>query len=216
MVPPSRPSPEGAAHYFSPSPDTPSRPGSVELVLPDVRFDLATDRGVFAADRVDPGTKLLLLDGPAPTPGDQVLADVGCGYGPIACTLAGRNPQATVWAVDVNGRARDLCRANAERAGLGNVTVADPASVPGDLVVDRIWSNPPIRVGKAELHDLLRTWLARLAPNGSAHLVVQKHLGADSLHRWLEAQGWAVSRRASRKAYRLLDVTRPATAGAES
>lgn len=185
----------------------------MELVLPDVRFDLATDRGVFAADRVDPGTKLLLLDGPAPTPGDRVVADVGCGYGPIACTLAARNPGAAVWAVDVNVRARDLCRANAERAGLGNVTVADPAAVPADLAVDRIWSNPPIRVGKAELHELLRTWLARLTPEGSAHLVVQKHLGADSLHRWLEAEGWAVARRASRKAYRLLDVTRPPTAG---
>lgn len=209
MVPPSQPSPEGAAHYFSAQPDVPSRPGSVELVLPDVQFELATDRGVFAADRVDPGTKLLLLDGPAPTAGDRVLADVGCGYGPIACTLAARNPGATVWAVDVNGRARDLCRANAERAGLGNVTVADPASVPADLVVDRIWSNPPIRVGKAELHDLLRIWLARLSAAGSAHLVVQKHLGADSLHRWLEDEGWTVARRASRKAYRLLDVTRP-------
>ena len=190
----------------------PSRPGSVELLLPDVRFELATDRGVFAADRVDPGTKLLLLDGPAPTPSDRVLADVGCGYGPIACTLAARNPGAAVWAVDVNGRARDLCRANAERAGLANVTVADPAEVPADLAVDRIWSNPPIRVGKAELHSLLRAWLSRLAPAGSAHLVVQKHLGADSLHRWLEDEGWVVARRASRRAYRLLDVSGPAAA----
>ncbi len=185
-------------------------------MLPDVRFELATDRGVFAADRVDPGTKLLLLDGPAPTAGDRVLVDVGCGYGPIACALAARNPAAAVWAVDVNGRARDLCRANVEQARLANVTVADPASVPADLAVDRIWSNPPIRVGKAELHALLRTWLARLTPHGSAHLVVHKHLGADSLHRWLEDEGWAVARRASRKAYRLLDVTRPLGADGET
>lgn len=179
-------------------------------MLPDVRFDLATDRGVFAADRVDPGTKLLLLDGPPPTPGDRVLADVGCGYGPIACTLAARNPGAAVWAVDVNGRARDLCRANAERAGLGNVTVADPASVPADLAIDRIWSNPPIRVGKEVLHGLMRTWLPRLAPGGVAHLVVQKNLGSDSLQRWVEAElAMPCTRIASSKGFRVLEV-RPA------
>ncbi len=195
--------------YFESDPAVKSQIQAVELVLPDGSIELTTDRGVFSADRVDGGTKLLLLDGPEPTPGDQHLLDVGCGYGPIACTLARRNPQATVWAIDVNGRARDLCQANAEARGLDNIRVHAPEDVPADLMVDRIWSNPPIRVGKAVLHEILQQWLARLSPAGSAHLVVQKHLGADSLHRWLETEGWAVDRRASRKAFRLLDVTRP-------
>jgi 16S rRNA (guanine1207-N2)-methyltransferase len=180
----------------------------VSLVLPDVSLSLVTDRGVFAAGRIDPGTKLLLLDGPPPDRADQVLVDVGAGYGPIACALGARNRRATVWAIEVNARARDLCRLNAERASLGNVIVADPSEVPADLVVDRIWSNPPIRIGKAELHRLLLSWLERLAPTGSAHVVVHKHLGSDSLHRWLESQGYLVTRRASRQAYRLLDVKR--------
>ncbi len=175
--------------------------------MPDVNLTLETDRGVFAAGKVDPGTKLLLLLGPAARTTDQVLVDVGAGYGPIACTLAARNPQAAVWAVDVNRRARDLCRRNAERAGLANITVAAPEEVPADLAIDGIWSNPPIRVGKAQLHDLLLGWLDRLAPEGAAHLVVQKHLGADSLHHWMEGEGFQVSRRAAKKAYRLLDVT---------
>lgn len=196
-------------HYFDNDPTSPSRPGELALTLPDLTVTLATDRGVFAAARVDPGTKLLLLSGPEPEVGDRHLVDVGCGYGPIACVLAARNPAATVWAVDVNSRARDLCRANAERAGLANVQVVAPEEVPEGLGVDRIWSNPPIRIGKGALHDLLAGWLGRLAPTGSAHLVVQKHLGSDSLQRWLEAQGYAVQRRLSKKAYRLLDVRRP-------
>jgi 16S rRNA (guanine1207-N2)-methyltransferase len=134
------------------------------------------------------------------------LVDVGCGYGPIAYALAVRNPDATIYAVDVNRRARELCSRNT--AALGNVVVAAPEDVPDDLIVDRIWSNPPIRVGKTVLHALLERWLDQLAPAGSAHLVVQKHLGADSLHRWLEQQGWAVDRRTSKKAFRLLDIAR--------
>lgn len=196
-------------HYFTSDPSLSSQRRTVDLVLPDVSLRLSTDRGVFSADRVDTGSKLLLLDGPPAVPGDRVLVDVGAGYGPIALTLAARNPEATVWAIDVNARARDLCAENAAANGLNNVTVGRPEDVPEDLVVDRIWSNPPIRIGKAALHELLDTWLARLGPTGSAHLVVQKHLGADSLAARLGQQGWLVRRRASKKAFRLLDVSRP-------
>lgn len=200
--------PHPAGHYFDPSPAAPSRPASVRLVLPDLTAELTTDRGVFSAERVDPGTKYLLLEAPPP-PAAGTLVDLGCGYGPIACTLASRAPGATVWAVDVNERARALCRANADALGLGNVRVAAPEDVPDDVVVDLIWSNPPIRIGKAALHEVLTTWLDRLAPTGSAHLVVSKHLGADSLHRWLAEAGYATTRRRSRMGYRVLDVSPP-------
>jgi 16S rRNA (guanine1207-N2)-methyltransferase len=197
-----------AGHYFDPTPGTTSRPSQVRLTLPDLTAELTTDRGVFAADRVDTGTKYLLLEAPAP-PETGTFVDLGCGYGPIACTLATRAPGATVWAVDVNERARALCRANAEALGLGNVVVAAPAEVPEDLVVDLLWSNPPIRIGKTALHDLLRAWLSRLGPAGRAVLVVQKHLGADSLQRWLHDEGWRADRLGSRAGYRLLEVSRP-------
>lgn len=203
------------SHYFDAEPDGPSRPAEVDLVLPDTTLSLVTDRGVFARDRIDVGTKLLLMEGPASTSGDRNLLDLGTGYGPIACVLARRNPDATVWAVDVNARARELCRANADRAGLDNVRVIGPDEAPEDLVLDRIWSNPPIRIGKPALHDLLLRWLAMLAPgSGTAHLVVQRHLGADSLQRWLTAQGFPTDRRGSRHAYRLLDVGAPGPEGA--
>src|SRR5919106_6319254 len=115
-------------HYFSPVPATPSRPSTVRLDLPDLSVALRTDRGVFSGGRIDPGTKLLLLEAPPP-PDEGDLLDLGCGYGPIALTLATRAPHATVWAVDVNERALALTRANAETAGLANVRVAAPDDV---------------------------------------------------------------------------------------
>jgi 16S rRNA (guanine1207-N2)-methyltransferase len=195
------------SHYFSPSPDVPSRPSTVRLDLPDLSLTLRADRGVFSGDRIDPGTRYLLTSAPAP-PSAGHLADIGCGYGPIALTLATRSPRATVWAVDVNERALELTRANAQAAGLANVRVATPDAVPDDVRLATLWSNPPVRVGKAALHDLLDRWLGRLDAEGTALLVVQKHLGSDSLHRWLEARDWSVTRLGSRTGYRLLEVRR--------
>lgn len=180
----------------------------IRLALPDGTLDLATDSGVFSRSGIDPGTKLLLLEAPAPTPSGDAL-DLGCGYGPIALTLARRAPGATVWAVDVNRRALGLTAANAEAAGIGNVRVAEPEEVPADVRFSTIWSNPPIRIGKSALHDLLGRWLPRLAPDGRAVLVVQKHLGADSLARWMTEQGFATARLQSRLGYRLLEVSMP-------
>jgi len=196
-----------SGHYFDPSPSSRSAPKEVRLDLPDLSLTLVTDRGVFSPDRIDTGTKHLLLEGPPPV-ATGTLVDLGCGYGAIACALARRSPAATVWAIDVNERALDLCRANAERLGLGNLRAVDAAAVPDGLVVDELWSNPPIRIGKAALHDLLSSWLDRLSAAGVGRLVAQKHLGADSLHRWLEAEGWAVDRLTSRAGYRVLEVRR--------
>ncbi len=193
------------SHYFDVDPPVSSHPGTVRLVLPDVVLDLGTDRGVFARERVDPGTKLLLLEGPAPPPEGDLL-DLGCGYGPIAVTLARRSPRARVWAVDVNRRALALTAANAEAAGAANVCAAAPEAVPEGVEFVGIWSNPPVRIGKAALQSLLVRWLARLAPGGRAWLVVHKHLGADSLARWLEGEGFPTVRLRSRMGYRILQV----------
>jgi 16S rRNA (guanine1207-N2)-methyltransferase len=193
-------------HYFSARPQAPHRPGLVRVVLPDVYLELATDAGVFSPGRLDPGTRLLLDEAPPPPPAGDLL-DLGCGYGPIACVLAKRSPGATVWAVDVNERALELCARNATTAGLPNVrcvTPDDPA-VPPRLA--GIWSNPPVRIGKPALHDLLSSWLGRLSGGSScAYLVAGRNLGADSLHRWLAEQGWKVTRKAARSGYRLLQV----------
>lgn len=192
-------------HYFAARPEAASRPGTVELVLPDLHLRLETDRGMFSPDRIDSGTRILLETVPPP-PREGTLLDLGCGYGPIALTMASRSPGSMVFGVDVNERALEAARRNATAARLNNVRfqLTDKAD-PGQRY-DAIWSNPPIRIGKAALHTLLTTWLDRLTPGGTAHLVVQKHLGSDSLQRWLNDQGWAADRIASRSAYRVLAV----------
>ena len=199
--------------YFAEQPAARRRPGSVHVVTPDLHLELATDSGVFSPSRLDPGTRLLLDTAPPP-PAEGNLLDLGSGYGPLALVLGARSPGARVWAVDVNTRALELCTANAERAGLANVrcTAPDDPAVPAAFRL--IWSNPPIRIGKPALHALLATWLARLEPAGAAYLVVQRHLGSDSLQRWLEGAGWPAQRVAARSGYRVLRVqSMPASGG---
>jgi 16S rRNA (guanine1207-N2)-methyltransferase len=198
----------GAQQYFEPQPSAAHRPGLVRVVLPDLYLELATDSGVFSPGRLDPGTRLLLEQGPPP-PAAGDLLDLGCGYGPIACTLAARAPGATVWAVDVNERALALCAANAAAAGLANVRCLAPGSDEVPPLLAGIWSNPPVRIGKGPMHAMLQAWLARLAPQASATLVMGRNLGADSLHGWLEREeGWSVERLSARSGYRLLRVVR--------
>jgi 16S rRNA (guanine1207-N2)-methyltransferase len=197
----------GQGHYFQPEPTAPSRPRIITLVLKDVTLRLQTDSAVFSAERVDPGTQVLLAEAPLP-PAHGELLDLGCGYGAVALTLATRAPQARVWAVDVNQRALELTRLNAETAGLRNVVVSHPQEVPAGLSFAAIYSNPPVRVGKAALHDLLLSWLPRLEPGAAAYLVVQSHLGSDSLARWLATQEYQVRRLTSKRSYRVLEVRR--------
>lgn len=194
-----------SAHYFDDQPSVPSDPIEIDVVLPDTAFSLMTDRGVFSRGHVDAGTNLLLRH-ELPLVASGHVVDLGCGAGPIALAMARRSPDATVWAVDVNARARDLCTQNAKRNGITNIRVVSPDEVPSDLSIDTMWSNPPIRIGKQALHVLLIEWLGRLAPGGNAAFVVQKHLGADSLRKWIVEQGFSVERLTSKAGFRLLAV----------
>lgn len=200
---------EPTDHYFTAEPATPEERRTIEVTLEGRRVALTTARGVYSPDRLDPGTAVLLAGAPDPSPTGDLL-DIGCGWGPISITLALRSPEARVWGVDVNRRALDLARGNARAAGVDNVTFCEPDEVPDDLRFATIWSNPPIHVGKPALHALLERWLPRLSDDGVAHLVVQKHLGSDSLQKWLNAQDWGLvcTRLSSAKAFRVLEVRR--------
>jgi 16S rRNA G1207 methylase RsmC len=197
-----------ADHYFTAEPASEAGERTVEFAVAGRGYRLTAAGGVFSAGRLDPGTAVLLRKATLPT-ADAAgpLLDLGCGYGPIACVLATAAPRAAVYAVDVNARALALARRNAEAVGAADrVLAVPPDEVPEQLRFAEIWSNPPIRVGKAELHDLLARWLPRLTPDGTAWLVVARHLGGDSLHRWLVEQGHPTRRHASQKGYRVLQV----------
>jgi len=195
-------------HYFSTSPsgDAVLRTISVRLAGRDV--DVTTANGIFSPERIDTGTQVLLAHTAAPPPGGDFL-DLGCGWGPIALTLALESPRSTVWAVDVNERSLDMVRRNAAALGLENINACRPEDVPDGMRFRTIWSNPPIRVGKNELHAMLSHWLPRLDAGSDAWLVVQRNLGSDSLHRWLQAElpdDFTVLRAATSKGYRVLRV----------
>lgn len=209
-------------HYFSETPSGDLRPREIEVRLAGAPRRLLTAGGVFSPEHLDRGTETLLrtVDGlrdrgelaaafdsvedPAP------ILDLGCGWGPITLSAALSEPGREIWAVDVNERSRELTAMNAGRLGLGGIRVAAPEEVPDTLRFGLILSNPPIRVGKAALHDMLRHWLGRLAPGGGAYLVVAKHLGADSLQKWLatEFDTFAVERIARDKGFHVIEARR--------
>jgi len=197
-------------HYFSPRTATDDARFPLRVRLAGQDVELASSSSVFSGRGLDKATAVMLdrLDALSEVPAGARLLDLGCGWGPIALTAALTHPDAEVWAVDVSARARELTAQNAHRLGLTNVRVIAPEEVPGDLLLDVIWSNPPIRIGKPALHALLLEWIGRLAPQGTAALVVGRNLGADPLARWLAEQlpGRSVTKVASAKGFRVLEV----------
>ena len=198
---------ERNSHYFANDPLSNSRESVIELNLPDLTRPLTTASGVFSNKKIDAGTKFLLLHAPTPDKSPTRVLDLGCGYGPIAALLEHRFPDALVWATDVNNRALRLATQNLVGE---NTIVCRPEAIHDDVSFDLIWSNPPVRIGKSKMMSLLSFWLERLTPLGSAVLVVNKNLGADSLHSWMEGEGWLVNRLKSYNGFRLLEVTRDA------
>lgn len=198
-----------ADHYFSSRPSVPAEQRELVVTLGGIERRLVTANGIFSPDRIDQGTQVLLHEVPAP-PTEGHLLDLGCGWGPLALTLGLASPGATVWAVDVNERALDLARTNAELLHVARFNACTPEDVPDSVNFSAIWSNPPIRIGKQQLHKMLRRWIPRLATDGEGWFVVQKNLGADSLQRWMieEFSEMEVTRYATSRGFRLLHVRR--------
>jgi 16S rRNA (guanine1207-N2)-methyltransferase len=203
---------EQTDHYFTAEPASAAERRQLRVSLAGREAIVATAPGIFCPDRVDTGTAVLLSEAPTPPPTGNLL-DIGTGWGPVALTLGLLSPDASIWAVDVNQRALVLARDNARTLGLSDFHALTPDEVPAGITFDAIWSNPPIRVGKVALHDLLMTWLPRLTPGGTAYLVVQKNLGSDSLQRWLSTElrpgepgAFTVGRHATARGFRVISV----------
>lgn len=195
-------------HYFSREPLSPLKAKSIQIPVAGELQQVTTASGTFSPQQLDFGTEVL-IDQMAEAPDSGTLLDLGCGWGPIALNLARLRPATSIWAVDVNTRSLELTAKNAKDLGLVNIHTALPEQVPEDIQFSGIWSNPPIRIGKKELHDLLLMWLPRLQKDAEAFLVVQKNLGSDSLQKWLTEElssGYQVSRHTSVKTYRVLKV----------
>ena len=194
-------------HYFTADPAVAFKRVPVTARVWGHELGVVSGSGVFAQGRLDIGTAVLFRETEPPSAG--TFLDLGCGYGVIGLAIAVAVAGARVWAVDVNERALLLANENAASLGVADrFTAVTADDVPGEVTFDEVWSNPPIRVGKQALHDLLLTWLPRLATDGRAVMVVGKNLGADSLQRWLGEQGYPTSRLASAKGFRVLETHR--------
>lgn len=197
-------------HYFASSPDGPLVTREITVNLNGTKTQVLTAGGIFSPEHIDQGTLVLLAHIEAANPTGTFL-DLGCGWGPIALALALKSPKATIYAIDVNERSLQLTKLNAETLGISNIIACKPDEVPEEIVFDEIWSNPPIRVGKKVLHEILNQWIRRLAEGGTARLVVQKNLGSDSLHKWLLDEfnpGYESTRIDTSKTFRVLKVSK--------
>ena len=195
-------------HYFSADPSSPYERERFTCEVWGHELDLVSGAGVFSRGHLDHATAVLFRETEPPAQGQ--FLDLGCGYGVIGLAIARAVPLATVTAIDVNERAIALANENARSLDVeGRFVACLPDAVPSNAAYDEIWSNPPIRIGKQALHELLLTWLPRLVPGGRAVMVVGKFLGADSLQRWLGDQGYPTERLASAKGFRVLESVNP-------
>lgn len=199
-------------HYFSESPDSDAKSHEISFEVAGIPFSAKSEAGTFSVQKLDKGTQVLLRSHEYFPARGNVL-DIGCGWGPISLSIAKLQPDTTVWALDVNQRSLRLTGENAARAALSNVRPVTAEQIPNELRFSGIWSNPPIRVGKAILHELMKTWIPRLEEGGSAFLVVQKQLGAESFEKWLatEFPMMTVTRSDQDKGYRVIEVRNAAT-----
>lgn len=197
--------------YFDKDPNVESKPVSFTKSICGYEFEFKTDRGVFSKGALDKATEVLLKEfdeNYLRVP--KNIVDVGCGYGPIITFVAKKFQDATVLAVDINERARTLCAHNyGHNIGDGRLKVVSPSGVDTAQKYDLIISNPPIRIGKKALYELLKFWSEALGDDGEMWLVMAKHLGADSCAKFLETQcNLKVTRVASKKGFRILKCTR--------
>lgn len=198
-------------HYFSEQPQTDGKTHPVEFELEGKVFNLTAASGTFSSTRLDAGTRILLKES-SEFPESGTILDIGCGWGPISIAIAALRPETQVIGLDVNSLSLELAASNAASLGLTNFKAVRAGDIPTELMLDGIWSNPPIRVGKTVLHGLMKDWIPRLKPGASAMLVVQKQLGAESFQKWLSDSfpEFTVSRHSIDKGYRVIRVTNSA------
>ncbi|WP_075620202.1 class I SAM-dependent methyltransferase [Paenisporosarcina indica] len=168
-------------HYYSKKPQSESKPKSWSFPLRGELFQFETDTGVFSKSEVDFGSRVLIDTFVMPTTDGPVL-DVGCGYGPIGLSIAKTEINRTVHMVDINERAVQLSRKNAEVNGVQNVRIYESDGLTDVTEADfaAILTNPPIRAGKETIFRFYLEAYRKLSLGGELWVVIQKKQGAPS------------------------------------
>ncbi|MEF3303375.1 class I SAM-dependent methyltransferase [Paenibacillus sp. GYB003] len=195
-------------HYYSKKPTTASERGTVTAVLRGKTFHFTTDAGVFSKQEIDFGSRLLIgaMD-IAET--DEVL-DVGCGYGPIGLAAAALATRGRVTMIDINERAVELAKQNAQRNGIANAEIvqSDLFEAIADRTFTKIVTNPPIRAGKQVVHRIFELAYEHLSEGGQLWVVIQKKQGAPSALAKLESLFGNVAEADKDKGYRIYCATK--------
>ncbi|MFP5115687.1 class I SAM-dependent methyltransferase [Bacillaceae bacterium C204] len=168
-------------HYYSRTQKVESDPKFWDYTLKNNTFRFKTDNGVFSKREVDFGSRLLIESFEMPN-AEGLLLDVGCGYGPIGLSLAKYYHDRMIHMVDVNGRAIELAKENAEINRIQNVKIyeSDRLLNVKENTFAAILTNPPIRAGKKTVHDIFEQSFEHLASEGELWVVIQKKQGAPS------------------------------------
>ncbi|SEB18846.1 16S rRNA (guanine1207-N2)-methyltransferase [Thalassobacillus cyri] len=174
-------------HYYSNKTDAPSEERTWEYTLKGETLRFTTDNAVFSKKEVDFGSRVLIEAFRAPEV-DGGFLDLGCGYGAIGLTLAKVHPGRKVYMVDINERAVELSRKNAEQNEISNVVVevSDRISNVQDVTFAAVLTNPPIRAGKKVVHAMFEDAYRSLVDKGELWVVIQKKQGAPSARKKLE------------------------------
>lgn len=172
------------AHYFINDENIKSNEKIHEVVINNHEFKFISDNGVFSKRGLDFGTRTLLETLPLENINGDVL-DFGCGYGPIGIYVS-RLTNSNVDMLDINKRSVELSKRNAELNKVNvNIFESDIYSNV-DKKYDYIISNPPIRVGKKILYEILFKAKEYLKENGELWIVINKDQGAKSTAKDLE------------------------------
>lgn len=150
-------------------------------------MNFTSDNGVFSKNTVDFGSKLLIEAFELEEKSGKIL-DVGCGYGPMGLTVAKEFPESQIEMVDVNLRALELAKENAELNKISNTHIYESSVYDNVTATDyqAIISNPPIRAGKKVVHAILEGAFAHLRKNGELWIVIQKKQGGPSAEKKME------------------------------
>ncbi len=169
------------AHYFTNEENLKSEIEKVIAEINGIPFYFYTDNGVFSKGELDFGTELLLKNFKYDNPNNKTLLDIGCGCGPIG--IYASHLGFTVDMSDVNKRAIHLSKMSLKEQNLNANVFESDAYKNITNKYDYIVSNPPIRVGKEKLYEIVMNAKEHLKDGGSLWIVVRKQQGAESMLR---------------------------------